>query len=173
VVIVNDVQQVIQEDWAQGARIRLLEYGDLYVSTTEFMAVITDAIEHIYFLTSDKSDALLFHMKYHRALLDGMDNPELLLPYGWMCEVGEPEETDEEQEFLEFCLEHFEVAPHIKCPHCESRIFDKSKIYRMLRGFNLHYDTCTLECPACGADIKTYGYHEYYDILFKKVSAHE
>lgn len=160
----NDVEEVILEDWAHGARVRLRQFGNLFLSTTEFMAEMGfGSREDIYYLTSEKSDAFIFHMKYQKALLDGMDDPEALLPYPWMYDMGDIDDVDEEQEFLDFCFEHFELAPNIKCPHCEARHF-RDVLYPMMRRFNISEDVAVLQCPTCGKEFE-HSYNKYYEVL--------
>jgi len=100
-----DERQVLDERFAHGIRTRLVKQGNLFI--VEDKHILCSETE-IYYINSDESDATLWYWKYHHALLYGFEeNPELILPYPWMYEIGEPDE-DEEDDIFAFLFDSTE-----------------------------------------------------------------
>lgn len=147
----NDWTNTMFDCWRHGAKISFVEYLGYYLVNVYYAF---GESEETRFLHSEFCEALWFYI----TLVDVMEDingerHEFLI-----------EEQEEDAEWLVKAL-GYENEPFIECPHCRAKIYAKNTIYSMMRGFNISQDTCTLECPSCKAEIKSYGYNEYYAIL--------
>lgn len=161
----DDYVQVLDERWAHGLRLRLIKEGSLFYVTNKLF-LCKEADEIIDYINSESSDSYLWFIKYHHALLYGMDNLELILPYPWMYEIGEPTDNElEDEEWLLNVLSSDTLEyDNIICPHCKDIHYDKKVVYEMMRRFNISKNVAILQCPTCKDEFE-YGYNEYYQVI--------
>ena len=152
-------EQLLMRQFAHGIKVELSKSNNLFLVTSTY---ILEGTSYLDYINSEESDALLWYLKYHHALLCAFDNPELLMPYPWMYEeVKEGDEIVDEDDDT-WLLNMLQQAG-ITCPHCKT-LHTREFLYKMMKGFNIQKDKAWLLCPNCKREFVV-SYGRYYSIL--------